>query len=137
MDDTDPGQEMVERDEPQDPGQLPTSAVVEQVAASFIPTIGPTHHPLFDKFDSAHVTQFLDYLHESDKDDRRLQRGNRWFKLGYVLIGVGVFVFLSVLLLPEQSDLYLDILAGIGLFAAGAGGGYGFKAYRDQHREDG
>lgn len=137
MDNTDPSQEVVEQDEPQDPGQLQARTMVRQLVAGVRQTTGPAHHPIFDKFESAHVTQFLNHAHESDEAGHRLQRGNRWFKLGYVLTGVGVFVFLSVWLLPEHSDLYLDILAGLGLFAAGAAGGYGFKAYQDQHREDG
>ncbi len=137
MDNTDPSQEMAERDEPQDPGQLRARAVVGQLVAGVTRPSEPTHHPLFDKFESAHVTQFLNHAHELENADRKFQRGNRWFKLLYTLVGVGVFVFLSVWLLPEQSDLYLEILKGLVFVVAGAGGGYGLKAYRDQHREDG
>ena len=114
------------------------TAVKSQVFREFFAGIAhsrPTHHPVFDKFGSEHVTQFLGQAHEQDIEELRLRKGRRWFRLIYVLIGVAVFAFLTLLLLPEQANLYLDILRGLGIFAAGAGGGYGLKAYQDSRRD--
>ena len=108
--------------------------VVRQLFAAFSRTSGPAHHPIFDKFDSEHVTQFLSQAHETDQDERDVRRSNRWFHLGYTILGVGVFVFLTLSLLPEQSRLYIEIVKGVCVFAAGVGGGYGLKAYQD-HRK--
>ena len=92
------------------------------------------YHPLFDKFGSEHVTLFLEQAHEQDIGELRLHKGNRWFRLIYVLVGVAVFGFLTWFLLPDQSELYLRILEYLGIFAAGTAGGYGLKAYQDSRR---
>ena len=82
-------------------------AVVERVTQVGAP---PTHHPLFDKFELEHVTQFLTNAHDVDRNRVRFLRSNRWFHLVYTLIGVSVFVFLTLLLLPEQARTYFEIL---------------------------
>lgn len=87
-------------------------------------------HPLFDKFESRHVTQFLEQSFESDVARRDASRSDRWFRLLYVGLGVGVFAFLTALLLPDRSDLYLRVLQGIGAFGAGLAAGYGIRAYQ-------
>ena len=108
--------------------------VVQRIFAGFTRTSGPAHHPLFEKFESEHVTQFLSQTHETDQEERTLRRSGRWFHFGYTILGLGVFVFLTVLLLPEQPELYTEIMKSACLFAAGAAGGYGLKAYQDQRR---
>lgn len=111
-------------------------AAMRELLATFtsISASGPMHHPIFAKFEREHVTQFLDHAHESDTKESRFRSSSRWFRLGYVLIGVAIFVFLTVFLIPGQSALYFEILKGIGIFAAGVGGGYGVKAYQDRGR---
>lgn len=89
----------------------------------------PACHPIFDKFESQHVTQFLKDSFESDAARHQTLRSNRWFRLAYFGLGVALFVFLTLLLLPDRSDLYFQILQGLGLFASGLAGGYGIKSY--------
>lgn len=100
-----------------------------------IAQFGPMHHPIFGKFEPKHVTQFLTNVREREQDESHYKKGGRWFRLAYVLIGIGVFVFLTLLLLPDQSDLYFQILKGIGIFGAGIAGGYGIKTYMDRKRD--
>ena len=89
--------------------------------------------------DSDHVTlsQVLSQAHATDEDERNLRRSNRWLHVAYTALGLGVFLFLTVWLLPEQSALYTEIVNGMGLFAAGLAGGYGLKAYQDDKRSQG
>lgn len=117
-------------------GDQPPAAAVRQLIAGFaaVSRTGPSYHPIFDKFERDHVSQFLNQSHEQDQDERQFQRSNRWFRLAYALMGLGVFVFMTLLLLPEHAGLYVEILKGLGIFAAGAAGGYGLKAYRDESR---
>ena len=91
---------------------------------------GPAYHPIFDKFDSEHVTQFLRDSFESDAARQRTHRSNRWFRLAYVALGVALFIFLTLSLLPDRSDLYFQILQGLGLFGSGLAGGYGIRSYQ-------
>ena len=123
--------EDAERDE-QRREDTSVGTVVQQLFAKFTRTSGPAHHPLFEKFESEHVTQFLSQTHETDQEERALRRSSRWFNFGYAILGFGVFVFLTILLLPEQSELYIEIVKSACLFVAGVAGGYGLKAYQDQ-----
>lgn len=108
--------------------------VVQQLFAGVSRTVGPAHHPIFEKFDSEHVTQFLSQAHEADQQERAVRRSNRWFYLLYAVLGLGLFVFLTLWLLPDHSKLYTDFLTAVGLFFAALAGGYGLKAYRDERR---
>ena len=87
---------------------------------------------IFDKFESGHVSQFLDQAHEAGREERQIRREDRRFRFGYVLIGVGIFVFLTWFLLPDHAALYLEILKALGIFGAGAAGGYGLRAYQER-----
>lgn len=78
--------------------------------------------------------QFLSQACERAQDERWLARSNRWFQLACVMTGIGIFVFWTLLLLPDHSSLYLETLAGFGIFAAGIASGYGLKAHRDSSR---
>ena len=118
-------------------GAVEPPKVVQQVqefVASFARS-GPVYHPIFGKFGPEHVTQFLRQTHEQDIGEQRLRKSNRWFHLTYVLTGVVLFALLTWLLLPEQADLYLDILQGLAIFVGGGGGGYGLRAYQDSRRD--
>lgn len=107
---------------------------IERIFAGRIVQPASVHHPLFDKFEPEHVTQFLGNSHAIDMDKQRHRREGSWFRLGYALIFVAVFIFLTVYLLPDYSDIYFEILKGVAAFAAGFAGGYGFKAYRDRRQ---
>ena len=89
---------------------------------------------IFDKFEPEHVSQFLNQSQELEQEERRFECSNRSFRLVYALMGLSVFVFMTLFLLPEHAGLYIEILKGLGIFAAGAAGGYGLKAYRDSSR---
>ena len=112
------------------------SPVVTEVARIMmgVGRTSPTHNPLLDKLDSEHIGKIIEYAHERDMDRRRLQWRNKWLNLAYVFIALTFFVFLTMRLLPEHGDLYMEILEIVGATALGAVGGYGFKAYRDRRR---
>ena len=93
---------------------------------------GPVYHPIFDKFETQHVTQFLEDASESDAAKHKMRMGNRWFRLAYVGTAVAMFIFLTIYLSPEHSDLYFQLLQGLGIFAAGLAGGYGIKSYQEK-----
>ena len=115
-----------------DTGPAAVFGKIERTIASRVIQSGSAHHPVFDKFEPEHVSQFLEHSRESRKDKERYRRGGRWFNLVYVLILVVVFIFLTIYLLPEHRDIYLEILTAIAAFGAGFAGGYGFKAWREQ-----
>lgn len=89
-------------------------------------------HPLFEKFTDDHVHKYLDYIQKDDDNAFALQRSNRWFHLAYVLIGIGLFVFLMVYLVPKDKAMFDQIFKMLVAFAGGFGGGYGVKTFRDR-----
>ena len=105
---------------------------VQEFVASFAKKSGPAYHPIFEKFESEHVSQFLTQAREEDREERQFRGGNRWFRLGYVGSSVGVFLFLTLFLLPDHSALYLELLKVLGAFGAGIAGGYGLRAYQER-----
>ncbi len=70
-----------ERDQPQGIVKL------QEFAASVVRS-GPGYHPIFDKFQSEHVTQFLDNSKQRDQAIWQLRSSNRWFRLGYILLSI-------------------------------------------------
>ena len=108
-----------------------TSRIVQEMFMGAVRS-GPVYHPIFDKFETQHVTQFLEDASESDAAKHKMRMGNRWFRLAYVGTAVAMFIFLTIYLLPEHSDLYFQLLQGLGIFAAGLAGGYGIKSYQEK-----
>ena len=111
-----------------EPEGSPRRAIVEHMekfVASGIVGHGHAPHPVFDKFESEHVTLFLNHNNENSKRSQLLE-------LVYYIVGVVVFLFLTWFLVPDYSDRYFEIPEFLGMFAAGVGAGYGFKAYRDR-----
>jgi len=106
-----------------DDSPLPLDVITQRIAS--FTRVGVSHHPIFDKFEPQHVTQFLANTHKN-------QSADRWFRLIYTLIGVGLFGCLSWLLLPEWADIYFDILMYAGIFTAGGAGGYGLRSWRSR-----
>ena len=96
---------------------------------------GPTFHPIFEKFNFEHVTQFLNNVRDRDQEEARFRRTGRWFRLGYVIMAIILFAALTVFLLPDEADLYFKLLQGLGVFGAGLAGGYGIRTYQERRGE--
>lgn len=94
---------------------------------------GMMPHPLVEKFTPEHISKFLDYSKEDDVREHAYKSSTRYFSAFYVLIFIGVFIFLTIFFLQTNNNvLYFDLLKGIGIFLGGFGGGYGFKIFRDK-----
>lgn len=106
----------------------------ERIVAGGVMQSSPDHHPIFDKFNSDHVTQFLEHSHEIAIEEKRHRRENTRLFFGGSVISIVGFGLLTWYLLPNHSDMFFEILKTIGASALGAAGGYGFKAYQDQRR---
>ena len=81
------------------PEEIPPN-VFEGELRSIVMQSGPRYHPVFDKFEGKHVTQFLNIVHESDMAVQRQKITDRNYTLAYFFTFVGIFVFLAVILLP-------------------------------------
>ena len=126
-------QGIVEKSNQPEGGMEPPAEVIQELhqLAAFSGTVP---HPIFQKLESEHLTEILAGGREAAREELSLQRSGRWFRLVYVLVGVATFVFLTLLLLPQQSDTYFQLLGALGIFATGVAGGLGFSEYRNRLR---
>lgn len=95
---------------------------------------GSPTHPLFDKFTPQHVSTYLEGIQKDDDNEFKLISSNRWFYLFYVVLGVALFCFLIVYLLPRDKE-FLDLLFKLLItFAGGFGSGYGIKSLKNRKK---
>lgn len=117
------------------PENIPKEVQQTIMAMSSSQQMGGTRsHPLFDKFTDDHVHKYLDYIQKDDDNEFGIRRSNRWFYLLYAILGIGLFLFLVVYLLPKDKIVFDQIIKMFVAFAGGFGGGYGLKAYRDMKK---
>lgn len=89
-------------------------------------------HPLFEKFNEEHVHKFLDYTQKDDDNEFTYRSSNRLYHIGYAILGVALFIFLVVYLVPKDKILFDQIFKMLVAFAGGLGSGYGIKSYQSR-----
>ena len=95
---------------------------------------GPMPHPLTEKLNEGHVDKILEM---SAKDDERTfedVNSSRKYAFSYVVIGVALFIFVTVYLMSFDKAVYLELLKYGGFFLGGLGGGFGIKSYMDRNK---
>ena len=108
--------------------------VMREFMAMFM---GPASHPLINKLTPDHLSKAMDNSHELEKEEVKTRRSGRWFQLGYVFVGIGLFVFLAVFLNSiGQWETFEEILKGTAIFLGGSGAGYGVATRRKARRSD-
>jgi hypothetical protein len=95
---------------------------------------GPAPAMLIDKMDKEHISKMLDITEAENKRGYDYATSGRKFTVLYVLIGVGVFVFLTCYLAGRNMDLYKKLLELAVTFFAGVGGGYGLRAFTSRNK---
>lgn len=94
----------------------------------------PIQHPVFEKFESKHVTQFLENSHAVDVEVQRQRSTDRNYAFAYFLTGVLVFLIvffgLAYYLLPENLGAFIDFVVPTVTFVVGGFGGYGWAHRR-------
>ena len=114
-------------------------SIISREMSAFFAQSGQRYHPIFDKFESEHVSQFLKNSHDLDAATRRQLSTDRFFRFAYFFFIVGLLVFLTIFLLPDNREIFVDILKAVSFLTAGGlgGYGYGFYKYRSESRERG
>lgn len=135
MNDT-PDPEGAERRRQENFSSVEISRSVEAVLESGVVRTGPGYHPVFDEFESQHVTQFLENMHTEDVDERNFRRDGRRIVFSLVFLVIFVFIFLTIFLLPSHRDIYFEIVKIAFTFLGGMGVGYGIQTYREQREAE-
>lgn len=96
---------------------------------------GPMPSPFLNKINETHVTKILEL---AEKDDERAfvdAQASRKYILGYVLIFAMLFVFATVFLVGQNTELYKEMLKLLATFLGGLGSGFGLKGYLDRKKD--
>ncbi len=90
---------------------------------------GPFVSPLESKLNEKHIDKILEIKEKYEDRVFKDTQQSRKFQLGYVLIGVSVFVFLTLLLVGKETELFKEIIKLFVAFVGGMGAGFGIKSH--------
>jgi len=93
---------------------------------------GSTLSPFESKITEKHIDKILEIKDNYDDKIFKDAQHSRKFQLIYILIGVLVFIFLTLFLVGKDVDLFKDIVKLLIAFVGGLGAGYGIKASKDK-----
>jgi len=91
--------------------------------------------PFLTKINEAHISKILEL---AEKDDERAfadTQSSKRYILAYVLIFSVLFVFATVFLVGQNTELYKEMLKLLAMFLGGLGSGFGLKGYLDRKKE--
>lgn len=89
----------------------------------------PLLSPLESKINEKHIDKILEIKEKYGDNVFKDTQQSRKFQLVYVLIGVSVFVFLTLLLVGKDTDLFKEIIKLFVTFVGGIGVGFGIKSH--------
>ena len=89
----------------------------------------PLNNPITSKISEEHIDKILNISEKEEEYKYKESKSNRYFALVYVILFLAVFVFLTLYLVEEYKDIYIDILKISVAFIGGFGSGYGYKIY--------
>jgi hypothetical protein len=84
---------------------------------------------IFDKLTEEHISKIIDSSEKSEDRDFKLQKRRQNFLTLYVVLGIGVFIFLTIFLAKDKTSVFLDILKILFGFLGGLGLGT-YKKYK-------
>jgi hypothetical protein len=96
---------------------------------------GPVPLPFLTKINETHISKILEL---AEKDDERAfadTQSSKRYILAYVLIFSVLFVFATVFLVGQNTELYKEMLKLLAMFLGGLGSGFGLKGYLDRKKE--
>ena len=96
------------------------------ISSSMTSTSSPIPPQILDKLNEKHIDRILDISDESDKREYTYKTKKEKYTFYYVILGIAVFVFLTVFLAKDKTDLFLDVVK----IGAGFLGGLGLGTYK-------
>lgn len=95
---------------------------------------GPAPNPLHSKINESHIDKILDITAKDDENTFNDAQSSKKFGLTYFILILIFICFLIWFLIDKDQELLMSIIER-GLFIiCGFGGGYGYKAYRDNKK---
>ena len=91
-------------------------------------------YELAKKISSKDVGQLVRAVCEAQGLEFEVHKRSQWFHLGYAVLGIVVFIFLTIFFGNKDINAYMQIIRFLFAFFAGFGSGFGAKAYFDRRR---
>ena len=91
----------------------------------------PSYHPLIKKISGEHIDKIIEYSEKDDERSFRFALFSKWHTLILAILGMGIFIFLTVFLAKDSSNIYMDIIkVGFGFL-----GGFGIGSFFRKKQE--
>jgi len=90
--------------------------------------------PFLKKFTKEHIDKLIDY---SEKDSERgftFSKRTQNFRLIYILLGLMVFIFLTLYLAKDNTNLFITLISHLIALLAGTAAGFGLKSQLDKKK---
>ena len=87
----------------------------------------PSYYPLLKKLSGEHIDKIIEYSEKDDERSFRFALFSKWHTLIFTILGMGIFIFLTLFLAKDASNIYMDILKVAFGFLGGFGVGSFFK----------
>lgn len=84
-------------------------------------------HPLLKKLSGEHIDKIIEYSEKDEERSFRFALLSKWHTLILAFFGMGIFIFLTVFLAKDASNIYMDILKVAFGFLGGFGVGSFFR----------
>jgi len=105
------------------------SKMIERIETVMGRFSGPLLSPLESKINEKHIDKILEIKDKYDDNAFKDTQQARKFHLIYILVGVSIFVFLTLFLVGKDTELFKEILKLFISFVGGMGAGFGIKHY--------
>lgn len=87
---------------------------------------------IYKKLTTEHIDKIIDYSENDEKRHYKYASWARFYTALYIVIGVSLFVFLTIFLSKDRTDIYIKILEFLIIFAGGIGTGMSLKKPKRQ-----
>lgn len=106
-----------------------------KIAMSMSSFTGRMPNPLLTKINESHITTILQQSGIEENNNYKDSQSSKLYSLVYVIIFVALVIFLIVFLVDRDKDLLFKLSERVLYIVGGFGGGYGFKAYKDNKKK--
>lgn len=79
--------------------------------------------PVLKKLTETHIDKIIEYSEKDDERQFKFAMRSSFYVFLYVILGIGLFIFLTLYLAKDSSMIYMDIMKAIFAFLGGFGVG--------------
>jgi hypothetical protein len=96
----------------------------------------PMYPPFLDKIEKEHISQALNTMDKQVDNDYKDKQSSKKYTVVYVILGIALFVFLTVYFInTNNKDFLMEIIKIIILLGGGGFGGFGISEIRHKKND--